>query len=209
MSLGCTGRFCFRIKKPYWDMLEARLKLKNPQPDSETPDVIRVVEEYYRRNPGMKPKRMFLDMKLGHGDIVVMHGHGLQKYCEHTMVPQGGMRFALTVRHVRPEKHPKEKHWLGEYDQAILNALPDTFASLSYEHAKGSADRAIPYYGPYDNGHVVDSGSTTNSTLMATSSPADNVPLANLIDTPGKGTLGPEIASVATSSSVIEDMVPM
>jgi hypothetical protein len=43
-----------------------------------------------------------LVMQLGHGDIVVMHGAGIQKYYEHSVEHAGRLRFALTCRYIDP-----------------------------------------------------------------------------------------------------------
>ncbi|KAK3045121.1 hypothetical protein LTS18_014523, partial [Coniosporium uncinatum] len=48
-----------------------------------------------------------ISFKLCHGDIVVMHGEGVQKYYEHEVIPEGTLRFALTCRYIAPE-HLKE-----------------------------------------------------------------------------------------------------
>jgi len=39
---------------------------------------------------------------LGHGDIVLMEGHEIQKYLEHKVVSVGRLRFAMTCRTVLP-----------------------------------------------------------------------------------------------------------
>ncbi|PWY91529.1 hypothetical protein BO94DRAFT_573950 [Aspergillus sclerotioniger CBS 115572] len=45
-----------------------------------------------------------IKMELNHGDLVVMHGKDLQKYYEHSVIPEKRLRFALTARHVKPEQ---------------------------------------------------------------------------------------------------------
>ncbi|KAH9861464.1 hypothetical protein J1614_011211 [Plenodomus biglobosus] len=55
---------------------------------------------------GLKGKgnaKEVLNMQLGHGDIVVMHGRELQRYYEHAVEHAGKLRFALTCRHIDPE----------------------------------------------------------------------------------------------------------
>ncbi|KAL2854516.1 2OG-Fe(II) oxygenase superfamily-domain-containing protein [Aspergillus pseudoustus] len=57
--------------------------------------------------------------ELQHGDIVVMHGAGVQKYYEHSVVLEKGggakLRFALTARHVLPDTIPKAEWPKGEF----------------------------------------------------------------------------------------------
>lgn len=43
-------------------------------------------------------------MILHHGDLVVMHGEALQKYYEHSVVPEKKLRFALTARYIKPDQ---------------------------------------------------------------------------------------------------------
>lgn len=43
-----------------------------------------------------------LNMTLGHGDIVIIHGAELQKYYEHSVNHVGKLRFALTCRYIDP-----------------------------------------------------------------------------------------------------------
>jgi hypothetical protein len=43
-----------------------------------------------------------LRMELGHGDVVVMHGAGVQRYYEHAVEHAGKLRFALTCRYIDP-----------------------------------------------------------------------------------------------------------
>lgn len=70
-----------------------------------------------------------LKMHLGHGDIVIMHGEGIQEYYEHSVSHTGKLRFALTCRHVRPGhllEHEKpvygEEMDTEEYDGAALQS---------------------------------------------------------------------------------------
>ncbi|KAJ5702517.1 hypothetical protein N7488_010065 [Penicillium malachiteum] len=49
-------------------------------------------------------------MKLNHGDFVVMDNAALQKYYEHSVIPQDKLRFALTARFVEDKK--------GEFTEA-------------------------------------------------------------------------------------------
>ncbi|KAK2739436.1 hypothetical protein FQN57_006565 [Myotisia sp. PD_48] len=53
-------------------------------------------------------------MALNHGDLMVMHGPELQKYYEHSVIPSGRLRFALTARYVKPDQVPASEHWKGD-----------------------------------------------------------------------------------------------
>ncbi|PYH69162.1 hybrid D-mandelate dehydrogenase-like dehydrogenase/2OG-Fe(II) oxygenase [Aspergillus vadensis CBS 113365] len=44
-----------------------------------------------------------IKMEVNHGDLVVMHGEGLQKFFEHSVIPDKRLRFALTARYIKPE----------------------------------------------------------------------------------------------------------
>ncbi|KAL3418928.1 hypothetical protein PVAG01_09149 [Phlyctema vagabunda] len=52
-------------------------------------------------NEGEKPT--VLKIKLGHGDLLIMHGTQIQKLYDHMVEPNGKLRFALTCRYIRPE----------------------------------------------------------------------------------------------------------
>lgn len=57
-----------------------------------------------------------LTMKLKMGDMCVMHGAEMQKYFEHTVIPEGKLRFALTCRYVDPAGFPEEERWKGNFN---------------------------------------------------------------------------------------------
>ena len=57
-----------------------------------------------------------LTMKLGHGDIVVMHGAELQAYYEHAVEHSGKLRFALTCRYIDPESLPEKERPTDEVE---------------------------------------------------------------------------------------------
>ncbi|KAF1849111.1 uncharacterized protein K460DRAFT_330755 [Cucurbitaria berberidis CBS 394.84] len=59
-----------------------------------------------------------LNMLLGHGDIVVMHGAELQRYYEHAVEHAGKLRFALTCRYIDPQS-------LKEADKPDYEVGPD------------------------------------------------------------------------------------
>lgn len=50
-----------------------------------------------------------LTLKLGHGDIVVMHGADIQTYYEHAVEHAGKLRFALTCRYIDPASLPENE----------------------------------------------------------------------------------------------------
>ncbi|KAL4820411.1 hypothetical protein BDW67DRAFT_172641 [Aspergillus spinulosporus] len=58
-----------------------------------------------------------IKIKLNHGDMVVMHGEGVQKYYEHgvKLEKRGKLRFALTARHVKKEEIPEEDWPKGDF----------------------------------------------------------------------------------------------
>jgi hypothetical protein len=47
-----------------------------------------------------------LDMILGHGDIVIMHGHLLQRCFDHGVEHEGLLRAAMTCRYIDPSTVP-------------------------------------------------------------------------------------------------------
>lgn len=49
-----------------------------------------------------------ITLKLCHGGVVIMHGAAIQEYFEHSVVPEGKLRFALTCRSIDP--HSLEEH---------------------------------------------------------------------------------------------------
>ncbi|KAI9676062.1 MAG: hypothetical protein M1817_000805 [Caeruleum heppii] len=56
---------------------------------------------------------VLLSLQLNHGDMVCMHGAGIQKYYEHAVTPAGKLRFSLTCRHIRPSAVPTDEHSKG------------------------------------------------------------------------------------------------
>lgn len=56
-----------------------------------------------------------LTMKLKMGDMCVMHGAEMQKYFEHSIIPEGKLRFGLTCRYVDPARISEEEHWKGSF----------------------------------------------------------------------------------------------
>ncbi|KAL5339399.1 hypothetical protein BJX70DRAFT_397849 [Aspergillus crustosus] len=61
-----------------------------------------------------------IKMQLNHGDMMVMHGEGVQKYFEHGVdLSNGGrLRFALTARHVLKDRIDPGQWYKGEHPEA-------------------------------------------------------------------------------------------
>ena len=59
-----------------------------------------------------------ITLALAHGDIVIMHGAGLQKYYEHSVEHAGKLRFALTCRFI-------EEGSLKESERPTYEVGPD------------------------------------------------------------------------------------
>ena len=51
-----------------------------------------------------KKPPILVSMNLSHGDCIVMRGKDLQRYYEHAVYPDNNLRFAVTSRHIIPEK---------------------------------------------------------------------------------------------------------
>ena len=72
-------------------------------------------ELFRKPKNNVKNAAPILTMKLRMGDMVVMHGAEMQKYFEHSVVPEGKLRFALTCRYVNPARIPETEHWKGKF----------------------------------------------------------------------------------------------
>ncbi|KAF2107779.1 hypothetical protein BDV96DRAFT_505799, partial [Lophiotrema nucula] len=59
-----------------------------------------------------------ITLTLGHGDIAIMHGAGIQRYYEHAVEHAGKLRFALTCRYI-------DAGSLGEGDRPGYVVAPD------------------------------------------------------------------------------------
>lgn len=95
---------------------EQRMELKSQYADGELGDEAYIEqrkelqEQVKRREPPT-----IITMELQHGDMMVMHGAALQKYYEHSVVSEGKLRYALTARHVKPEKVEMTDHAKGSF----------------------------------------------------------------------------------------------
>ncbi|PYH92964.1 hypothetical protein BO71DRAFT_400122 [Aspergillus ellipticus CBS 707.79] len=57
-----------------------------------------------------------IKMELNHGDLLIMHGENLQKYYEHSVVPENNLRFALTARYIKPEHVDSKEIQKGQFN---------------------------------------------------------------------------------------------
>lgn len=114
-GISCGGIYYDAPPVPGCEQYEARIQL---QPSLET--LKRTDSKAYAARRKQIPKDLklrsagnakeVLNMQLGHGDIVIMHGAELQRYYEHAVEHSGKLRFALTCRYIDPESlKPKDK----------------------------------------------------------------------------------------------------
>ncbi|KAL4911104.1 hypothetical protein BDW74DRAFT_184618 [Aspergillus multicolor] len=73
--------------------------------------------ESFEQNKGQDRPPDLFKIKLRHGDFVVMHGEGVQKYYEHAVELDkcGALRFALTARHVKEELISDDEWEMGQF----------------------------------------------------------------------------------------------
>jgi hypothetical protein len=74
-------------------------------------------------------KAAVIRVTLEHGDMVIMHGSGVQQYYEHEVVPNGTLRFALTSRYIRPETLDNDAQ---REEARIKGALPEGHEQYQY-----------------------------------------------------------------------------
>ncbi|KAL7269960.1 hypothetical protein RUND412_007342 [Rhizina undulata] len=104
ISLGAPSRFRFRLKSKYvnetqrwksqdvnWDMVEM------------FGNAIEGGNVSRRKKKSKGSTRVKLDLLLSHGDTMIMRGKDIQKYWEHSAVPSGLFRIAVTARQITPE----------------------------------------------------------------------------------------------------------
>jgi hypothetical protein len=142
LSLGAPGTMKLRMKAKHYNGVS---KAGNYEDDDPKPGCEKYAErlaaapglatlkaaapkEYRQRlksiakELGLKPNGQAKDainMTLGHGDIVIMHGSEIQKYYEHAVEHGGKLRFALTCRYIDPDS-------LKEADKPEYEVAPDT-----------------------------------------------------------------------------------
>ncbi|OBT57358.1 hypothetical protein VE04_02764 [Pseudogymnoascus sp. 24MN13] len=75
-------------------------------------------------------KAPVIRVTLEHGDMVIMHGSGVQTYYEHEVVPHGTLRFALTSRYIQPAE--LESDAVRE-EARIKGALPEGHEQYKYD----------------------------------------------------------------------------
>ncbi|OAF58525.1 hypothetical protein VC83_04909 [Pseudogymnoascus destructans] len=75
-------------------------------------------------------KAPVIRVTLEHGDMVIMHGSGVQQYYEHEVVPHGTLRFALTSRYIQPAE--LESDTVRE-EARIKGALPKGHEQYKYD----------------------------------------------------------------------------
>lgn len=132
LSLGASAKMYIRMKDKYYNGCSASKKLLADDPvlqncvkyderrelkqQLENGVITNAVYNERRQKllEGIKRKEAapLIYMPINHGDLVVMHGANLQKYYEHSVIPDGRLRFALTSRYIMPElvepkDHPK------------------------------------------------------------------------------------------------------
>ncbi|KAJ5919750.1 hypothetical protein N7454_009585 [Penicillium verhagenii] len=56
-----------------------------------------------------------IHLHLQHGDLVVMHGEGLQQYYEHSVESLDSLRFALTARYIKPDDLDQSELQKGQF----------------------------------------------------------------------------------------------
>ncbi|GKZ58573.1 hypothetical protein AnigIFM49718_004398 [Aspergillus niger] len=87
--------------KNYTRRRELKARLQDGSIDREMYDELRR-EGIVRKGAGGEATPC-IKMEVNHGDLVVMHGEGLQRFYEHSVIPDKRLRFALTARHIKPE----------------------------------------------------------------------------------------------------------
>jgi len=160
LSLGGSAKMEFRMKDKYLTGLSKRgqyqpkldvypnawlakeRKALNAQHESgalDQADLDRRVKEMYKRAGRRPTSKVFLALKLMHGDLVVMNGPDLQKGYEHQVTPDGKVRFALTCRFIKPEAIDPAVHWKGDFDasKGRYDGARDGMPAAEEERAMG------------------------------------------------------------------------
>ncbi|QDS71316.1 hypothetical protein FKW77_001848 [Venturia effusa] len=119
LSLGGTARMTIRMKKKHYQgVMSGKFIDRKPFPGClKEKERLAAWTELEKLGPAERAQRMktlpkelglggiknasvLLDMKVNHGDIVIMHGRLLQEIYEHQVKPLGKLRFALTCRNI-------------------------------------------------------------------------------------------------------------
>ncbi|ODM15422.1 hypothetical protein SI65_09025 [Aspergillus cristatus] len=136
LSLGAAATMYIRMKYKYYHGFSKARKLLDDDPvlqgcrfESErrtlkeqfkTGEITKDAYDALRREVLFKHGRNgeaspIIKMVLNHGDLVVMHGEKLQKYYEHSVVPDKKLRFALTARYIKPDHVDERELKKGEF----------------------------------------------------------------------------------------------
>ncbi|KAI9929841.1 hypothetical protein MW887_011647 [Aspergillus wentii] len=135
LSLGAKSTMYIRMKYKYYHGFSKAKKILEDDPvlpgcqfeaqrqalkDQFTRSEITKAEYDERRRDLCKRSKSgdappWIKMELNHGDLVVMHGENLQKYYEHSVVPEKKLRFALTARYIKPEYVDEKELKKGEF----------------------------------------------------------------------------------------------
>ncbi|KAL4866261.1 hypothetical protein BDV12DRAFT_199326 [Aspergillus spectabilis] len=128
---GCENYEVRRKLKDELDKAIRELEEDEPKPGANKEDLRKAkqeIQEVYEKvwlesHARIKNKQTFgpdvIKLQLNHGDMMVMHGVGLQKYYEHgvNLKDNGKLRFALTARHVLKDKIDKQEWWKGDHPE--------------------------------------------------------------------------------------------
>ncbi|KAL4877622.1 hypothetical protein BJY04DRAFT_230589 [Aspergillus karnatakaensis] len=127
---GCYNYETRRILKDNLDKQLKELNEERQKPGSDQQNLTlkeaQIREQYekdwlaaYNAEPHRGFPPTMVGMRLGHGDMMVMHGTGLQKYYEHAAELKGSgvMRFALTARHVLRDRISQDEWHKGDYEE--------------------------------------------------------------------------------------------
>ncbi|KAL7265870.1 hypothetical protein RUND412_011602, partial [Rhizina undulata] len=104
ISLGAPSRFRFRLKAKYVNDTQ-RWKSRDVNGDMVEMfgNAFEEGDVSGRKKEGKGSTRVKLDLLLSHGDTMIMRGRDIQKYWEHSAVPSGLFRIAVTARQITPE----------------------------------------------------------------------------------------------------------
>ncbi|KAJ5614098.1 hypothetical protein N7528_007752 [Penicillium herquei] len=136
LSLGARAAMFVRMKKSYFEGVrsnnepikddpvlegcrdyEARKELKDRYDAGEL-TLAQYVEEQKKIIKLTKKNTAppLMKIELHHGHMLVMNGANLQKYYEHCVEPEGGLRFAVTARHILEDQVEEADRWMGDFD---------------------------------------------------------------------------------------------
>ncbi|KAI9682656.1 MAG: hypothetical protein M1829_006643 [Trizodia sp. TS-e1964] len=111
LSLGCSAKMYLRMKSKYY--LAGSERGREGLEPLEGSYIN--LDSSARARANKANSSVAIDMILNHGDLIVMHGAGLQKYYEHAVEPSKQLRYALTSRYVIPNLIARDQWHKGEY----------------------------------------------------------------------------------------------